>query len=192
MGQLTTLDKIGYVLLLVVLTFGLYFGFTDADFFDNTYSREDGAVEYATSVMLFLIALLCISRLGKLGKYKPLLWKLGVLGFALIFIFGAGEEISWGQRIFGIESGDFFKNNNAQEETNLHNLVVGETKLNKLIFSQLLMIVMLMYLLVTPILYRKKEQIKKLTKQICCTCSKMASYYCFYCVHSIGFNYSFF
>lgn len=162
MGQLTLLDKIGYALLLVILGLGLYFAFTDANFFDNTYTREDGAVEYSTSIMLFFIALLCISRLRKLNKYKPLLWKLGVLGFALIFIFGAGEEISWGQRIFGIESGDFFKENNAQEETNLHNLVVGGTKLNKLIFSQLLMIVMLMYLLIIPILYRKKENIKNL------------------------------
>ena len=41
---------------------------------------------------------------------------------ALIFIFGAGEEISWGQRIFNVESSEYFLENNAQGETNLHNM----------------------------------------------------------------------
>lgn len=30
------------------------------------------------------------------------------------------EEISWGQRLFGIESPDFFKRHSDQKETNLH------------------------------------------------------------------------
>lgn len=159
---LTRLDKIGYTLLLIVFGLGLYFGLTDVDFFTNVYAREDGAVEYGTSIMLFLISVLCLLRLKNLGKHKTLLWKIGVLGFALLFFFGAGEEISWGQRIFGIESGEYFKENNAQGEIGLHNLKFGDIKLNKLIFSQLLMVVMLTYLLITPVLYRKKESIKKL------------------------------
>ena len=35
------------------------------------------------------------------------------------------EEISWGQRIFGIESNEFFKTYNDQQETNLHNTFQG-------------------------------------------------------------------
>lgn len=35
------------------------------------------------------------------------------------------EEISWGQRVFGIRSSDFFKKYNLQGETNLHNMLVG-------------------------------------------------------------------
>lgn len=81
---------------------------------------------------------------------------------ALIFLFGAGEEISWGQRIFDVESSEYFKQNNAQQETNLHNMVVGETKINKLIFSQILTIVLVIYLLVLPFLYRRINSIKKL------------------------------
>ena len=54
--------------------------------------------------------------------------------------FGAGEEISWGQRIFHIESSKFFNENNSQKETNLHNMIVDGVKLNKLIFSNLLSI----------------------------------------------------
>lgn len=165
LGTLTKTDKIGYLFLLFVLALGVYFSFTDVAYFDNSYTREDGAVEWSTSIMLFVISILCFYRLFTIGKYKPTLWKLGVLAFAIIFFFGAGEEISWGQRIFGITSGDFFTENNAQGETNLHNLVVGGTKLNKLIFSQLLMIVMLTYLLIMPVLYRRKNNIKKLVNK---------------------------
>ncbi|MFO7673694.1 MAG: hypothetical protein R6V74_08305, partial [Lutibacter sp.] len=55
-----------------------------------------------------------------------------------------------------------FIENNAQGETNLHNMVVGETKINKLIFSQLLTVVLVIYLIITPFLYRKFEWIKNL------------------------------
>jgi hypothetical protein len=34
----------------------------------------------------------------------------------------AGEEISWGQRIFGWATPDFFRENNIQGETNFHNM----------------------------------------------------------------------
>ena len=81
---------------------------------------------------------------------------------ALVFLFGAGEEISWGQRIFKVESSEYFLENNAQGETNLHNMVVDGKKINKIIFSQLLTAVLVLYLLITPFLYRKFEPIKKL------------------------------
>lgn len=45
---------------------------------------------------------------------------------------------------------------------NLHNLIVGGTKINKLIFSQLLIFVLVIYLLILPILYRKYGTIKNL------------------------------
>ena len=46
----------------------------------------------------------------------------------------AMEEISWGQRILGFKSDDFFSIYNMQKETNLHNLVSGEY-LNLVIYS---------------------------------------------------------
>lgn len=42
---------------------------------------------------------------------------------ALIFFFGAGEEISWGQRIFGIPQPPALAEVNVQHELNIHNLV---------------------------------------------------------------------
>ena len=81
---------------------------------------------------------------------------------AVGLFFGAGEEISWGQRIFGIESSEFFSENNAQQETNLHNMVVGDVKLNKLIFSNLMSIAFGIYFLVLPILWNKSPKLKSL------------------------------
>ncbi|MCK0158721.1 hypothetical protein MWU65_16130 [Cellulophaga sp. F20128] len=151
-----------YALLFIICSFGLYFGLTDENFFNKTYAQEDGLVEYGTAIMLFFISMLCLYRLFTIQKGKALTWKIGTFLFAVIFLFGAGEEISWGQRIFNVESTTFFLENNAQGETNLHNLVVGETKVNKLIFSQLLMLVMVLYLIVSPILFRKQQWFKKL------------------------------
>lgn len=159
---LTKTEKVAYAFLAVVFAISLYFGFTDQDFFNKVITREDGSVEYGTAVFLLLISLLCFYRLFTLGKSKSLTWKIGVLGFALLFLFGAGEEVSWGQRIFDIESSEYFLKNNAQKETNLHNLVVGGKKVNKIIFSQLLMLVMVIYLIAIPFLYRRKQWLQKL------------------------------
>ncbi len=158
----TSTEILGFAFLIILYALGIYFANTDPIYFRNTYAREDGFVEYATAVMLFCISILSFSRLVKFWNTKPALWKLGVAGMALIFLFGAGEEISWGQRIFDIESSEYFIKNNAQHETNLHNMVVGETKINKLIFSQLLTLVLVIYLIILPILYRKYDAIKNL------------------------------
>ncbi len=46
-----------------------------------------------------------------------------VLTLACFYVIG--EEISWGQRIFDIESPDFFRTHNLQRETNIHNFFTG-------------------------------------------------------------------
>ncbi len=162
MKTLTRTDIIAYLFLFLVFGIGIYYANTDLQYFDEFYTKEDGFAEYGTAFLLFCSSVLLISRFIKLQKYKKNLWKLGILAIALVFIFGAGEEISWGQRIFNIESSEFFKENNAQAETNLHNLVVDGKKVNKIIFSQLLTAILVIYLIITPFLYRKFEGIKKL------------------------------
>lgn len=162
MDRFTKFEKVGYTILIVAVLLGLYLGLTDEEYFDTKFAQEDGPVEWGTAIMLFGISLLSLYRLFTLSKYKKSLWRIGTFMFAFLFFFGAGEEISWGQRIFEVESGDFFLNHNAQGETNLHNLVVGEKKINKIIFSQLLFAVMFIYLIVAPILYRKQTWFKNL------------------------------
>lgn len=158
----TRTELLGYSFLLIVYTFGIFYANTNKTFFEGVYVREDGFIEYATSAMLLCISILSFSRLVKFWTSTPLLWKIGTFGFVLIFLFGAGEEVSWGQRIFNWESSEYFVQNNAQQETNLHNMMVGETKINKLIFTQILISVLVIYLLILPILYRKVKALKNL------------------------------
>jgi hypothetical protein len=48
------------------------------------------------------------------------------LALALLFFFGAGEEISWGQRILGFETPEPIAQVNKQEEFNAHNLAAWQ------------------------------------------------------------------
>ena len=159
---LTKTDFFGYLFLIVAYVIGIYYASTNINYFDTVYSKEDGFVENSQFVLIFSSSLLLFYRFLKLFKYKNIYWKIGVLGMALVFLFGAGEEISWGQRIFNIQSSEYFIENNAQHETNLHNMVVEGKKINKIIFSQLLTIILIIYILILPVLYRKFKSIKNL------------------------------
>lgn len=162
MKTLTLIEKIAYSVLIIIFGFGIYYSNTDLTYFDEIYTKEDGYAEYGTALFLFCSSMLLFYRFFKLQKFKKPLWKFGILMLGIIFLFGAGEEVSWGQRIFNVESSEYFLENNAQGETNLHNMVVGGKKVNKIIFSQLLTVVLIIYLIIAPILYRKVEVIKNL------------------------------
>jgi hypothetical protein len=45
-----------------------------------------------------------------------------MLGYALLFLFVGGEEISWGQRIIGVTTPESLAVINVQNEINLHNI----------------------------------------------------------------------
>jgi len=124
--------------------------------------REDGWVEYLTAFFLLLGAILlginAVKAIKKHDKKKILFYSLA----SLAFIFGAGEEISWGQRIFGIQTGEYFLENNYQGETNLHNLEIGGVDLNMLIFSKLMFFALAFYFILLPLLTWKLKSIRKL------------------------------
>jgi len=84
---------------------------------------EDGPVEYATFIIYFvtiIFSLLSAKIFFKRGKKR-----YGFLYFAmaLVFIFIAMEEISWGQRIINLDLPEFFLES-TQEEMNIHDLPV--------------------------------------------------------------------
>jgi hypothetical protein len=149
-------------IMLLVLVFGLYLSFNSPEYFTNTYVPEDGLLENMTALFLFFIALVMGWRLFKFRKGKSWLWMFTHIMVFLLFIFGAGEEISWGQRIFGIESSEFFEEHNTQDEMNLHNLEIGGVRLNTLIFSQLLSLALVCYFFIIPLIYPKWKWLKKL------------------------------
>ena len=126
----------------------------------SAFIDEDGIAEWVTVIALVGGAVISITRFFQLRNQKKKLFLTFLLITALVLLFGAGEELSWGQRLFNIQSSDFFKEHNTQKEINIHNLVFAGLKLNKLIFSLLLTVCICLFLFVLPILYRKSEKIK--------------------------------
>jgi cell division protein FtsW (lipid II flippase) len=125
------------------------------------FIMEDGIVEWATVAGLLLGAAVCFRRAARLYRERPAPFLVALVLLGLILFFGAGEEISWGQRLFEIGSPEYFKKNNAQGETNIHNLVLGGWRLNRWIFSILLSVVLFAFILLVPFLYRRKEWMRR-------------------------------
>jgi hypothetical protein len=88
---------------------------------------EDGWAEWATVCAFALAAGLALHAARTMGRERAtrrLHW-LALLGLSAFCVFVAGEEISWGQRLFGFRPAALFLENNHQQESNLHNLLKG-------------------------------------------------------------------
>ena len=158
--RLSAIEIIILTLAAVAIATGILLFYTDVARFEQ-YVKEDGIAEWLTVAGLLSGSFVCLSRfVGLLGK-KSGWFLLVTLGLALFLFFAAGEEISWGQRIFGLKTPEYFQQHNAQQETNLHNLVVSGVKLNKLIFSILLVGMLAVFLLIVPLLYQKNRTARK-------------------------------
>jgi len=152
------------IVLALLATVGIYLW--DSVYFYETFAAEDGLVEYGTALFLFVSCLILLRNALTLWGRE---WRgaaLLTLFYALLFFAASGEEISWGQRIFGWDSGEFFLENNKQAETNFHNLVVGEMHLAKTIFGSVLTAVLLLYLVVLPLLYPRVAVIRNLADRL--------------------------
>lgn len=161
--KLTALEKFVLADVLIMLITGYVLFYTAPLSFAN-YVVEDGTVEWLTVAGLLAASLVCFARFARLLK-KRHWWFLAVtLLLGLLLFFAAGEEISWGQRILHLKSSEFFEKNNAQHETNFHNLIVGGIKINRLVFSLLLGIVIGIYLLVIPILHQRYQGFRNFLK----------------------------
>ena len=84
--------------------------------------EEDGISEDAQAVVYFLTSAIGFATAMILRKYqrKHLFWLFIMFAFSTLFI--GFEEISWGQRIFGIQTPDFFKVESTQSDLTIHNL----------------------------------------------------------------------
>ncbi len=138
-----------YAALAAVTMAAIWFKLARPEEFSTVFAREDGIVEYGTVILLALGAILLARHAARNTGHRR--WLLVL--YAAAFVFAAGEEISWGQRILGLESSEFFLENNRQGETNLHNLMVNDEQLVSFWFGQLLTVIVLLYLVVLPILH---------------------------------------
>ncbi|MDX9883434.1 MAG: hypothetical protein RBS73_15340 [Prolixibacteraceae bacterium] len=161
--DLTTTDLIIYFMVLGLIAYS----FVTLAFAKNllvALVAEDGPAENLTALMLFAASLVSIYRMKQYGKFKKYGWVIAQFFLALAFFFAAGEELSWGQRIFNIESGEFFQQNNLQGETNLHNLMIGNVKVNTLVFSRLLFVALILYFVFLEFMAKKVTWIGRLVR----------------------------
>lgn len=159
---ITITDFIIYGIIISFIAFAKVKSMEGLDAFSKVI-REDGPVEYLTALFLILAAIIMTANTAKAIKKRN---DKHILFFALatlVFIFGAGEEVSWGQRLLNVESNTYFLENNYQGETNLHNLEIGGVDLNKLLFSQLMFIALFFYFVILPVLIYKSKFFRKLT-----------------------------
>ena len=136
------------------------------DAFSTFFGREDSPVENLTALVLFSAgAMLIVRTLAKRGEWAVHAVALGVL-YGAVYIWAGGEEISWGQRLLGFETPEFFAENNDQGEFTIHNLVVGGVKLDESLFGPILSIVILTYLVVLPLMWRRFAWVKRLASTL--------------------------
>lgn len=111
---------------------------------------EDLYGEWGQTYAFVAAFLLSLQLARSSSRYR---WFFAALAAVCFYAFM--EEISWGQRIFGIESPGFFKRYNLQRETNIHNLLVGPVSTEtKAYVEYAVASALLLYGLVYPLMLR--------------------------------------
>jgi hypothetical protein len=129
-------------------------------------AQEDGLVENLSVLNWLLAAVIMFILFAKQRNVWFLL--LGIL-----FTVCLGEEISWGQRIFGFSTPELIRANNFQGEFNLHNLNFFERRYgNKGFWSvmrdvgRMFAIFWFTYGIVLPILLKLSGRLRRFVKYI--------------------------
>ena len=103
------------ILVVTIVSYSIYLFLPDSAI--NQLGQEDGVFEYLTAFFFLGTSLFFVWQLRQ--KFN-----LFYLALALLFFMGFGEEISWGQRIFGFGTPESLAKHNVQGETTLHNLEI--------------------------------------------------------------------
>lgn len=153
-------NKFGLPSLLVITLFGIFI-MTLSLFDVQSYTsliREDGVVEYGSSIFWFFAALILFASLTIQKRRSSLkrFYALPYLSIILFFVVCSGEEISWGQRIFDIETPELLKRINVQQETTLHN--IGSIS----VFSNVFFLITIGFFILVPFLSAKYDRLRAL------------------------------
>lgn len=84
------------------------------------FFSEDGLFEYLTAIFFIAASILFLLSLSKKHTWFINSY-ISILGLLCFFV--GMEEISWGQRIFGMQTPERLKEINYQDEITLHNLI---------------------------------------------------------------------
>jgi hypothetical protein len=148
----------GVILVSLVAVFGSYAIFlaiTNVEAY-RSLIREDRLVESGSAIWWFLAAaILLFGVVKRLARHRTVDFHLlFYVLLVLFFIVCGGEEISWGQRLFNLETFEIFKKFNIQGENNLHD--IGSIS----IFANFFFVVTLIFFLIIPILTKRYAQLK--------------------------------
>ena len=118
--------------------------------------QEDGPIEWAT-FYLFIVSTV-LSASGALARGSSPVDRFAFSLLALFTVFVAGEEISWGQRLFTYQPPKVFLEQNFQQESNLHNLLKG-------VFDSRWQVLLIAvgYGVLTPLAARRIRSLRKLS-----------------------------
>jgi hypothetical protein len=157
------LSKASTVVLLVSV---LFLGLTFVPLFLSEgaldlFVREDGIFENLTAVYLLITSILFGLGIFRFWR-SPWTMRLACAGLALLFFFGAGEEISWGERYFDLDDHNLIRGINVQEELTIHNLKYfqGEESILPVSVSQLFILFAFGFALIIPLTCRLSGKIE--------------------------------
>jgi len=159
-------ERLIYASVGLLFAIGLSLQFTAPGLLESVYLAEDGFLEWLIVVIFGFLAGVCFWRAVRLRRIRSRAFVAVSVLMGLAFVFGIGEELSWGQRIFGIETPESLKRYNKQQELNIHNLKLGRISFNQMIFGWLLFLGLALYLLVLPWLADRYEQVRAWVDQV--------------------------
>lgn len=114
------IPKYSFLFFLIILVgcyvITVYAGFNNRELY-HFLLREDGPLENIATACVLFASLLFLLAYFVHRSSKNLFFLL----FSMILFVLFMEEISWGQRIWDLQTPDIFQQNNAQKEINLHN-----------------------------------------------------------------------
>jgi len=149
-------SRLGKILVTISVVSGIFFIIMSAD--PIAYRRmiaEDGVIEYGSALMWFFSALV-LSLTFLMTKTKTTIFIVAHILLIAFFIVCAGEEISWGQRIYGFEVPKGLIAINVQNEATLHN--IGSTS----IFSNAFFLLTIGFFIVYPMLFLRNHKVRPL------------------------------
>ena len=109
-----------FLAMLLIISAKVILGHDSRDYI--MMNTEGGLIEYSTSIAYILAFAFSVPVANYFLKQERKMWGILYYLFAVGLLFVGLEEISWGQRLLGWESPDFFQVYNSQAETTIHNL----------------------------------------------------------------------
>lgn len=114
-------------------------------------THEDGVIENLSVLALLVVAFTVSRRMMNPPPAMPKLYRLAAWGLVALALTSVGEELSWGQRIFGFQTGETMQHVNLQHETNLHNLIPGQ------LFNGLIVFALGIGFVLIPTIWRRRS-----------------------------------